>query len=256
MNYLRYWALRRRPFLFDQGADFFLGTAQREALAGVNYFVASPDKLATLVCSRQNGLSWLLSHVQQLRGVDDRAVEFVLTPGDLPDRRQMESNLCAALGFTSVCDNHESLIHQSVNVLRQQNMRLVWLVDQCCSATVRIVQEIVRPHRDVQILFGLDPNAIDQSAQYLGQVPMRIDLAPLTIDETCNYARFCIERAAGDRSILPDSTAIRLHEVTGGILGSVATAAESALALAASHRLDQVTPAVVEAFAEQQSQAA
>ena len=69
MDYLRYWKLLRKPFLFQKEDDFFAGVPQRKALAGLSYFVGSEDNLSMLLCPPENGLSWLLSHAQQMRRI-------------------------------------------------------------------------------------------------------------------------------------------------------------------------------------------
>ena len=58
------------------------------------------------------------------------------------------------------------------------------------------------------------------------------------------------------RTLFPDNTAVRLHEMTGGAVAELAVLAESSLVLAASHRLDEVTPAIVEAIDQQTARAA
>jgi type II secretory pathway predicted ATPase ExeA len=85
---------------------------------------------------------------------------------------------------------------------------------------------------------------------------MRIDLMPLSVTDTIDYLRFCLQHAGAPQQLFPDNAAVRLHEITGGMIADLAVAAESALVLTASHGLDEVTPAIVEAAEERISRAA
>jgi hypothetical protein len=256
MDYLRYWALRRKPFLFQLDEDFFAGVPQREALAGISYFIGSDQNLSMLLCPAQNGLSWLLSHVQQMRGFGDQATEFVVTSCSLPGRQQILSALFQALGFMSAAKDLDRQIDDAIGALRQQDVRLVWLLDRCHASTATIAKDLADRHPNLSILVCCTRPVARRAMLQLGKCPMQIDLSTLSVDDTCEYFQFCMHRAGGDLKAISDNTAVRLHEVTGGVIGRMAIAAESSLALAASHRLDRVTPAVVEAIAEHQRRAA
>ncbi len=256
MDYLRYWSLLRKPFLFQQGDDFFAGVPQREALAGLSYFVGGGEKLALLVCPSRNGLSWLLSHAKQMRGFGDRATELITTRGDQTDQQQTLVDLCLAMGFESVNGDVDRQIDQAIDGLQQQDVRMVWMLDQCRPCAAQIANEVASRHENLAVVFGTTPQSANQVILRLGKYPMQIDLSASSVDDACEYVRYCIERAGGDLQTISDNTAVRLHEVTGGRIGHLAVAAESSLALAANHQMERVTPAVVEAFAEQYRRAA
>lgn len=256
MDYLRYWALRRKPFLFQQSEEFFAGVPQREALAGVSYFVGSGESLSILRCPEQNGLSWLLSHVQQMRGFGDQAFEFVVTSSSDPEPQQVLGALFRALGFATKANDLNGQIDDAIGALRQRDVGLVWMLDRGHVQALIAARDLAQRHPNLSVLFGCAKPVARRAAILLQACPMQIDLAMLSVDDVIEYVRFCLPRAGGESKMISDNTAVRLHEVTGGVLGRLATVAESSLALAANHCLDSVTPAVVEAVAENQRRAA
>lgn len=256
MTYLSYWSLRRKPFNFAQGDDFFAGVPQREALAGLSYFVGSDEKLAMLVCPDQNGLSWLLAHAIQMRGFGDQATELISTTGCHPDRQQLVTDLCIEMGFEKLTPQVEQQFDAAIESLRKQDVSLVWMLDRCHPEVAELAQAIAGLHENLSAVICTTEQSVRPTVLRLGRCPMQIDLSPLSVDDTCDYVRYCLERAAGDPKIMSDNTSVRLHEITGGHLGKLSLAAESSLALAANHRFDTVTPAIVEAFAEGRRRAA
>ena len=261
MDYLRYWSLLRKPFLFPQGDDFFAGAPQREALAGLSYLVGCEDKLAMLVCPRQNGLSWMLAYATQMRGFGDRATELITTRGDHGDHRKTVAELCKAMTGGSVCsdatspDDHQQ-IDRAIETLQQQEVQLVWLLDRCQPAAAELANQIANRHDNLSIVLGTSPQVAQQTILRLGKYPMQIDLLALTVDDTCDYVRYCLQRAGGDPAMISDNTSVRLHEITAGVIGQLAVAVESSLAVAANHQLECVTTAAVEAVAERIQKAA
>ncbi len=256
MTYLRYWSLRRKPFLFGHGEDFFSGVPQREALAGLSYFVGCEENLAMLVSPNGNGLTWLLDHVKQMRGFGDLATELVITAGDHLDQRQALVDICRAMGFQRIMPDVSEQFDCALATLGQQDVRLVWMLDRCHPDIAKVAQEVASRHENLSVLFGCSQRMAGPTVVCLGRCPMQIDLSPLSLEDTCDYVGYCMERAGGNRQLFSDNTTVRLHEVTGGIICNLAIAAESSLALAASHQLDAVTPAIVEAYAERQRRAA
>jgi len=256
MDYLSYWKLHRKPFLFPQGDEFFSGVPQREAIAGLGYFVSTDEDSALLVSDAGQGLSWLLSHVEKMRGFGDFATEWVVTRGDQKSRQDVLDDFADSLGFESITDDSCGQIDAAIERNRQQGVRLVWMIDSCQASAIEVAREFVAAHDNVSVVFTTDSTTLMQTIARIGKVPMRIDLATLSLEDTCDYLKYCLDRSGGKGAIVSDNVAVRLHEITHGVIGRLAVAAESSLALAANHRLDSVTPAIVEAFAERQRQIA
>jgi len=128
MDYLNYWKLHRKPFLFPQGDDFFAGVPQREAIAGLGYFLSTDEDSALLVSDAGQGLSWLLSHVGQMRGFGDLAAELIVTRGDQNCRQDVLDDIARQLGFDTVSDDPCRQIDNAIEKNHQQGVRLVWLM--------------------------------------------------------------------------------------------------------------------------------
>ncbi len=256
MDYLNYWNLNRKPFLFPQGDGFFPGIPQREAIAGLSYFVSSGEACSILVSLPDAGLSWLLSHVGLMRGFGDCAAELIVTRGDQHCRQDVLDDICRELGFQPVPEDPFGRIDVAIRNADQQGLRLVWLIDDCETDAADVACELIHAHQNFSTVIGTTRLPLFPITAQSIASPMRIDLGLLSLEDTCNYMRYCIERAGGNSAVISDNAAVRLHEITGGAIGRMALASESALALAANHRLDAITPAVVEAVAERHRRAA
>lgn len=238
MNYLGYWRLYRRPFLFPPGTDFFAGTPQREVLAGINDFIASDARIAFLCSPPTNGLSWLFTHLESMRGLGDRAVEIVVTGRGSSSR----SSLAAALGDVHDGADLHRVIDRSLRVLHRQGVQLVWLLDRPQAGHPADVAALARSHENLSVVMG------GPSAGWRFPVPsgQRHTLAPLSMEDALRYVRYCMERAGGDPSSFPERAAIRLFQWSGGRVGRLAWAAEAALALTAHLGQRRVTTAIAE----------
>ena len=252
MDYLGYWSLLRKPFLFDDAASFFAGVPQREAIAGLNYFLTNPLNAAFLVATPRCGMTWMLRRCKQMHGFGDCAAEVVVTDGNQHHRDTVHAELCAALGCHFTGDNAEHQIGRAIEATANQGIETIWLIDGCATAAARVAQDLIRSLVHFSVVIGTSRKSLGRQALLFDRNTMHIDLAPLSVDDTIQYVNYCLEHAGCTRQLFPDNTAVRLHEVTGGAIAELAEVAESSLELAASHGMDQVTPAVVEAIDQQQ----
>jgi hypothetical protein len=256
MEYLNHWSLLRKPFAVEDDHVFFAGVPQREALAGLSYFVGHGLPSAFLVAENRCGTSSLLRYVKRMRGFGDSAAEMILTDGIQPSYGAAEAALCRALGYAGAQGEARSQINEALEVTCRQGVQTIWLIDRCCPPAARVARELTQSHPGFSFAIATSPKQTGKLAVELGRCPMRIDLIPLSIEDTIEYLQYCVEHAGGDRRLFPDNAAVRLHEITGGALADLAVAAESALALAASHQMNEVTPAIIEAIDEQVRRAA
>jgi hypothetical protein len=285
MDYLRYWAMHRKPFLFGaqeslhrensysgsfhvddfSANDFYAGPPQREALAGLSYFLASDQQLALLNCAAQNGLSWIFAHLTHMRGMDDRATEWITTRCVESSAERILANFCRALYHTLGCDTPtarldlaslEPEVDEAFETQRRQRIHLVWLQDRNHPQAAQVAKRLVGRHQNLSVIIGSDRSANSHVRSKLGEYAMEVDLEMLSLDDSIDFVRVGIERAGGSLAAIPDNSLVRLHEVSGGVIGRLAVAAETALALAANHQLETVTPAVVEAVSELRLRAA
>lgn len=246
MDYLRHWSLRRKPFLFSASDDFFAAAPQREALAGINYLIGSSAQLALLSCQRSNGLTWLLSHAANMRGFGDHAVELVRTECPFADRRRILGCFADRLGFEVSDDKVEQRISGTIEHLGDRGMELIWLLDRCHVEVARLASALCDRHPNLSLVLGIADDQIRRTETALGRSGIQIELAPLSLDDTFQYAAYCIRRAGGDSAIFSDQALVRLHELSGGVIGVIAPHAELAVALAARQRLDRILPGTVE----------
>jgi hypothetical protein len=256
MDYLSHWSLLRKPFAVTDDQVFFAGAPQREALAGLNYFVSQELPSALMVAADRCGTSSLLRHAMRMRGFDDHAAEMVLTDGIYASYGAAETDLSRALGFACMQDEASSQIDEALTVARRQGVQTIWMIDRCSVPAARLARDLTRNHPSFSFVIATSPQQSGKLALELGCCGMQIDLAPLSIEDTIEYLQYCVDHAGAKRCLFPDNAAVRLHEITGGAVADLAINAESALALAASHQMAEVTPAVIEAIDEQVRRAA
>ncbi len=256
MDYLGYWSLLRKPFIFGDDVSFFAGVPQREAIAGLNYFLTSPLNSAFLVAPTRCGMTWMLRRMKQMRGFGDCAAELVFTDGNQHDRDCVRAELCAALGYHYTAVDPADQIGRAIDATSSQGIETIWLIDRCATAATRVARDLIMSHENFSVVIGTTPEGLGKHTIQFGRSAMQIDLAPLSVEDTAEYVRYSLEHAGCTRQLFPDNTAVRLHEMTGGAIAELSALAESSLALAASHRMDEVTPAVVEAIDQQMARAA
>lgn len=255
MDYLNYWSLLDKPFTAID-SSFFMGVPQREAIAGLNYFITNQLASAVLVGPAGSGLTTLLAHLQAMRGFDDCAAEMVFTEGSHETPESAQLALCRALGYQELDGDLAARIDSAITATAQQGLQTVWLIDRCSVVTARIARDLANQHSNLSIVIGTTSGEFLRQIVEFGRCGMRIDLAPLSIDDAIEFVQHGLEHAGGSTELFCDNTVIRLHEMTGGILSELTVLAETSLALAASHSMDRVTPAIVEAVEEQSSWAA
>jgi hypothetical protein len=256
IHYLHYWSLRRRPFLQADEEAFFAGVPQREAIAGLNDFASHRLSSAMLVAPPRCGTTSLLSYAKRMRGFGNSASEVVLTRGNHSFRAAIQSDLCRSLGYPAARGDLASKIKQAIDVSTSQGVQIIWLIDPGKSAAAHVARRLVRASHGLSVVLATTSDQWQRRAEEFGRCSMRIDLAPLSVADTIEYVRFCLAHAGAPEPLFPDNAVVRLHEVTGGRIADLAVAAESALALAASGRLGEVSPAIVEATAERIARAA
>lgn len=255
MDYLNYWSLIDKPFTASNVA-FFMGGPQREAFAGLSYFVTNRLATAALVGASGCGMTTMLQHVHSLRGFNDNAAEVISSCGDHETRDCAQRALFQALGYRNLFGDLASHIDSAIESSAKQGLQTVWLVDQCSVETAQLARSLACRHKSFSVVVGTTTGEYVRKIVEFGRCAMRIDLAPLSIEESIQYVHHCMEHAGDAVSVFPDVTIVRMHEISGGILAELSRLAESSLALAANHRLQEIPPAIVEAIDEQVSWAA
>jgi type II secretory pathway predicted ATPase ExeA len=254
MGYLSYWSLRRKPFLDSE--RFFAGVPQRAAIAGLSEFVGEAMDVAFLVAPAGCGTSRLLRHAALMRGFGDCAAEVIVMDAATIPGCNVSDALCQSLGYSGDGGVVAQRISLALRASAQHGVRTVCMIDRCEPATALQARELLAQQRGLSVVMAIQPREHGRCAAAVGRCGVRIDLTPLELSDSIDYLRDGIEHAGGGPRLFPDNAAVRLHELSGGVLAELAVLAESSLAVAARHRLDEVLPAAVEAASEQVARAA
>lgn len=250
MSYLNHFGLLRSPFAGSSTESFYSAPPQREALAGLSYFVASDWNSAFLVAPSRSGMTALLRQIKRMNGFGDIAAEVVLTDGWRDHTCDVEMDLASALGLESGSEHDSSRIGEAIDATAEQGIRTVWLIDQCHCAAAQVARHLLQSSSELSVVMGVLPDRLATVTAQFGRCCMRVDLEPLGLDETVQYVHHCLEHVGCRAAIFSDSAIVRLHEIAKGRLKDLSELAESAMELAARHDLEQINPALVEAASE------
>jgi hypothetical protein len=258
MGYLEYWHLFDKPFALGERDDYFAAAPQREAMAGLSYFATSPFQIAFLVAPRRCGSSRLMKHLSQMHGLGNCATEVVITEGQQLDCRSVAQSLGKSLGiafdFRRVAPL--AMVDQAIESCRRDGVRVMWMIDRLQACAITTARGLLATHSNLSVVIAATPSQYARFEGYFGDQELRVDLVPLSVEETACYLRQGVEAVGGRSSLFHDNAIVRLHELTGGAIADLAIAAEVALEVAARYRMEEVTTPVVEAACETQVQAA
>ena len=191
-----------------------------------------------------------------MRGFDDCAAELVFTSAIDGPSEAVFQHLARAMGFVTLRTDPSEQVDAAIHAATSHGVGVVWVIDEGSAVTARVARELIDAHSQFSVLIATTPQSYARRVIEFGRTPMRMDLSPLSIDDSIEYMQYCLEHAGGSRTLFSDNTIVRLHELSLGALAEIAELAESSLALAAIHQLDEVPIAVVEAIQEQRSAAA
>ncbi|QDT04575.1 hypothetical protein K227x_29670 [Rubripirellula lacrimiformis] len=260
MDYLSYWGLSRRPFVQDgHGQDdhgiFFSAGPQREALAGLGYFIAGSWNSAFLIAPGRSGMTWLLSELTQTSGFGDCAAEVVLTSGVPADHKKpsaaIAAQLAKAIGLPTTGPDPVAQICDAIEATSKKGIRTVWLIDNCAVAGAQLARDLVMADGDLSVVMGIDPSQLSQLTAVFGRCCMQLEIEPLGLADALSYVPHALSnaRSAGSASqvaIFTDASIVRIHEIAEGRMANVAALAEASLIQAAIENQRDVTPKIVE----------
>jgi type II secretory pathway predicted ATPase ExeA len=261
MEYLEYWSLREKPFAHDASSRFLCGSAQREVISGVGRLATSEYRSAVLASNPWCGATTLLRRIASTSGFGDRAVELLLTDGRQCSIRGVMLELAGALGFRTEAQPILAHIAAAIRATSGESVKVIWMVDHCSLPTARVAGRLARLGPMFAALLVGGNKTARRLAQCLSDLPshrtpLQLELGPLSLPETGTYVRQSLEQTGGRSDMWSDSAIIRLYELSYGRLGRMSVAAESAMMMAAQHRMSTVSPAMVEAASERHSAAA
>lgn len=256
MDYLRYWSFVAPPFGRHAARRFFAAAPQREAIARLHTLVTGGLSSGVLLSPGGCGMTSLLRHVAASHGFGDCAVEMLMTRGDQADREQVWLDLADTLRLGSRSRALSQQIEATIDAGSRQSVRTVWLIDRAGHAATSVARELLDRDRMFSVVMGAEPEAGHCLAISLGHCPLRIELPAWPLVDTIEYIRDSIRTAGMERTIFTDTAIVRMHEIGEGRVGMIASIAELALVIAASHQVWRIGPEIVEAVQEELVRAA
>ncbi len=254
MDYLGYWGLKRRPFFqgsisANESPLFFAAAAQREAIAGLDYFVASTWNSAFLVAPPRSGMTWLMTRLAAARGFGDCAAEVVLTAGN-GTATDVLNQFATGIGIRSSDEVTPEDLCRCIDASSRKGIRTVWMIDDCAAAAATVARDLVMGDGDLSVVMGCDADRVAKLTSVFGRCCMRIELEPIDVADSLRFIADALTHAGGKATMFTDAAVVRLHEMAEGRIASIADLAETTLQVAAGHRIDPITPSVVEAAVE------
>ena len=248
-GYLHPWSLHRSPFLGCPDF-FFSGQAQREAIAGLTYFAGSDWKLAFLVAPRCSGVSRLLDHVVSMQGLGTCPVDVILSRSDHKSPDSLLQQLGSLLGYGPHSLPTPQTIDRAIQQSDKQGIRTLWFLEDYPASAIGMAADLAQRHRNFSVVATTEPDQRDRLHLHAGVCGMRIDLDPLTLEDTASYVHTALKQAGASEAIFSDTAITYLHEGTSGLIGEIAVIAESALAAAACSGLTRITPNLIQMIVE------
>lgn len=209
-GYLHFWSLESSPFLQRDPTRFFSGSAQQNALAQVERFVASGHPLAIINSDPGCGTTRLLEYLSLHAGVGDRAVNMVLT-----------QTIPAA----------------------DEKLQTVWLVDRHGQNGPALLDDLPVNMSVVIGAESLTPRLLSADCCRRATI---IELARMSLEDTKSYVTHSLQMVGGRQQIFSESAINRLHECCEGRIRDFSYLAENALRECWIHRQTTVTSSVIE----------
>lgn len=245
MNTLQYWKLRHHPFappMADEGHEgFFAGLPQRRATAELAQLFRSDLRSAILIAEFGCGTSSLLRWLSGTSGIENVAVEAVLTSGPAVSPAIALTRLVAQMGCDPLASDPAAAVDAAWDAASQSQIRPLWLIDRADVPTAHVASRLLIRHRQLRTVIAVSPGFAGRIANSLPEDTLRIVLEPFSLADTVAFVRHGLARAAGRPDLFQTSALEGLHAASRGHVASVADLAQRALELAAAAGSRQVT---------------
>ncbi|TWU65779.1 MULTISPECIES: hypothetical protein [Crateriforma] len=252
MDYLKHWSLHSNPFGRCAEVGFFAGTPQREVIARFHCLVSGAMVGGLLMAEDGCGQTSLLRHLSQSTGFGDTAVQMIMTAGQVDSPDVPWQRIAHQLRLQTTPSKVPGKVIDQIRSLGRQGVRTVWMIDDCDRQTAEVAGELIRRESDLTIVLGVNGESARDCCLALGQVPLRMELPPFSLEDSCRYVRWAMESVvAGGRASehsLPftDTALVRLHELGEGRIGWIGRVAELALMIGSAHQLQKIDVALLE----------
>ncbi|MEM9645572.1 MAG: hypothetical protein AAF989_11325, partial [Planctomycetota bacterium] len=222
---------------------FFAGTPQREAIARLHYLVAGGLDAGVMISETGCGLTTLLQHVSQSTGFGDTAIQTILTRGKVQTAEEVWTQLANQLRLPSQQNASSAVIHQC-RALSRQLVRPVWFMDDCTETSASVARTLIESDAQLTVVLGTSIETAREACLQIGQCPLRIDLPPLSLEDSIRFTDWSLRLVRLPESKPPayftDTALVRLHELSEGRMGWIGRIAELSLMIAAAHQMRHV----------------
>ena len=254
--YQRYWGLAQSPFQTPQAQQQLAASLPlREAQARVEFVVARGWPLALVVGPPGSGKSALLAHCARQAARQGLWVASLSCAG--ASEAELLSLITEALKLPEDSDHGRPApgwldLVRRLRELELESARALLLLDDLDEAqpdAARLAARLVAmPACACTLVVSARPDALSRLPErLLEHVWLRIDLAPLSRDETARYVQAALAAAGRPEVVFRDDALRRLHELSGGWPRKIDRLAELALVAGASQQLSQIDADTIDA---------
>lgn len=272
--YEQHWCLNRPAFRSCAPAEFFYpGRSHEASILKLRYLVEQRQGIAVVSGVSGSGKSCVLeTFCEQLPASGGPVVSVLfpqLTPAELLGYlvAKLESAEGAPPASSDGLDHIlQRLENQLLKLTAAGRHPLILIDDAHLIADRRVFQTLQlllnyrkANHIEFSVILAGQPELIGQVKRYaalLDRLAFISTLNPLDQEETSAYVRHRLVTAGGTATIFDDEALAAIYELSGGLPRRINRVCDFALLVGYADNLDRLTPAQIEAVAEEISLAA
>jgi general secretion pathway protein A len=253
--YQHYWGLKQPPFQTPQAQRQLASSLPlREAQARIEFVVACGWPLAVVAGPAGSGKSALFAQCAQ------QAARQGLWVAQIPGAGVSETECLALLAQAlkvphepaGRCDSLWLALVRRLDELALEGSRALVLfddLDEAQPAARQVAAQLVAlPAACRTLIFTARPDTLSRlPPRLLEQACLRIDLPPLSEEETARYVQAALAAAGRSAEVFREDALRRLHALSGGWPRKVDQLAELALAAGASQQLLHIDADTIDA---------
>lgn len=259
--YQTYWGLAHAPFQTPQAQrQLAASAAWQEAIVRLDFVLARGWPLGLVVGPAGSGKSALLR--QSARQAARRGWQVAALPCAAAEERDLVPLLARAWKVpVDETPDGDGAIPWSALLRRWQELaleevRCVIFLDDLDAATpsaCRMAERLLAlAEPSPTLIVSARPTALDRlGSRLLEHVALRIDLAPLSPEETAQFVTTALTTAGRAQPVFREDALRRLHELSGGWPRNIEQLAELALVAGASQHLPQIDADTLDAVQQE-----